>query len=107
MLVKQAAGNDANPWGLAPCGRLIPATYRRGVLRAKVMLSELTCSSARIDSMETLKPGMTVWVTLPGLESRSASVEWTSGFTAGLRFDAPLHPAILDAVLEGRLGSVH
>lgn len=107
MLVKQAAGNDANPWGLAPCGPLIPATYRRGVLRAKVTLSDLTCTTARIDSMETLQPGMTVWITLPGLEARQARVAWTSGFTAGLRFEAPFHPAILDAVLEGRLGSVH
>lgn len=107
MLVKQAAGNTANPWGVAPCGPLIPASYRRGVLRAKVTLSDLTCSSARIDSMETLQPGMTVWITLPGLEARQACVDWTSGFTAGLRFEAPFHPAILDAVLEGRLGSVH
>lgn len=107
MLIKQASGNEANPWGLAPCGPLIRASYRRGVLRAKVTLSDLTCLSARIDSMETLKPGMTVWITLPGLEARQASVDWTSGFTAGLRFEAPLHPAILDALLEGRLKSVH
>ncbi|KUR70730.1 hypothetical protein AQZ52_12845 [Novosphingobium fuchskuhlense] len=107
MLVKQAAGQDANPWGQAPCGPLIPATYRRGVLRAKVTLSDLTCRSARIDSMEALKPGMLVWITLPGLEARPAKVDWTSGFTAGLHFEAPLHPAVLDAVLEGRIGSVH
>ncbi len=107
MLVKQAAGNTQNPWGAVPCGPLIPAMYRRGVLRAKVTLSDLTCFSARIDSMETLQPGMTVWITLPGLEARQARVDWTTGFTAGLRFEAPFHPAILDAVLEGRLGSVH
>lgn len=107
MLVKQAAGNTANPWGITPCGPLIPATYRRGVLRAKVTLSDLTCSSARIDSMETLQPGMTVWITLPGLEARQARVDWTTGFTAGLRFEAPFHPAILDAVLKGRLALVH
>ena len=107
MLVKQAEGIQANPWGMAPCGPLIPASYRRGVLRAKVILSDLTCSSARINSMETLQPGMTVWITLSGLEARQATVSWTSGFTAGLRFEAPFHPAILDAVLEGRLRSVH
>jgi hypothetical protein len=107
MLVKQSAGNDANPWGIAPSGPLIAASYRRGVLRAKVTLSDLTCLSARIDSMETLQCGMTVWITIPGLEARQASVAWTSGFTAGLRFEAPLHPAILDALLEGRLGLVH
>ncbi len=107
MLVKQAAGNKANPWGAAPCGPLIAATYRRGVLRAKVTVSDLTCRSARIDSMEALKPGILVWITLPGLEARSATVDWTNGFTAGLRFEAPLHPAVLDAILDGRMGSVH
>lgn len=107
MLVKQAAGNEANPWGAAPSGPLISATYRRGVLRAKVTLSDLTCRSARIDSMETLRPGMLVWITLPGLEARPATVAWTSGFTAGLHFEAPLHPAVLDAILDGRIGSVH
>lgn len=107
MLVKQAAGNEANPWGAAPTGPLIPATYRRGVLRAKVTLSDLTCRSARIDSMEALRPGMLVWITLPGLEARPATVDWTSGFTAGLRFEAPLHPAVRDAILDGRIGSVH
>lgn len=107
MLVKRAAGNEANPWGAAPQGPLIIATYRRGVLRAKVTLSDLTCRSARIDSMEALKPGILVWITLPGLEARPAVVDWTSGFTAGLRFEAPLHPAVLDAILDGRIGSIH
>jgi hypothetical protein len=107
MLVKHAAGNEANPWSSAPHGPVITATYRRGVLRAKVAVSELTCRSARIDSMDVVKPGMLVWITLPGLEARPATVDWTSGFTAGLRFEAPLHPAVLDAILDGRIGSVH
>jgi hypothetical protein len=107
MLVRQAHGNEANPWGAPPRGPLIAATYRRGVLRAKVTLSDLTCRTARIDSMEALKPGVLVWITLPGIEARPAVVDWTSGFTAGLRFEAPLHPAVLDAILDGRIGAVH
>lgn len=107
MLVKHSAGHEANPWGAEPCGPVITATYRRGVLRAKVTLSDLTCWSARIDSMDAVKPGALVWITLPGLEARPATVDWTSGFTAGVRFEAPLHPAILDAILDGRIGSVH
>ncbi len=107
MLVKRASGDEANPWGSAPRSPVIVATYRRGVLRAKVTLSDLTCRSARLESMESLKPGMLVWITLPGIEARPAVVDWTSGFTAGLRFDAPLHPAVLDAILDGRIGSVH
>jgi len=83
------------------------ARYRRGILRAMVTVADLTCSSARMNSMERLKPGMTLWLTLPGLEAKLAMVEWSDGFIAGLRFDAPLHPAVLDAVWGGRTGSVH
>jgi hypothetical protein len=82
MLVKRALGDDVNPWGAAPRSPVIAATYRRGALRAKATLSELTCRTARIDSMENLKEGMLVWITLPGIEARPAIVDWTSGFTA-------------------------
>jgi hypothetical protein len=57
--------------------------------------------------MEALQPRMTVCTTLSSLEARQARVAWTSAFAAGLRFEAPFHAAILDAVLEGRLGSLH
>jgi hypothetical protein len=88
-------------------GAGIQASYRRGILRAKVTLSELTCWSVQMDSMEMLKPGTTLWLTLPGLEAKFATVTWVEGFTAGLRFDAPLHPAVLDAVVDGRTGRLH
>lgn len=91
-----------------PLGRSsFEAAYRRGILRGRAMLSELTLWSARIETMEVLKVGMPLWITLPGLEARMAHVTWTEGFIAGVRFQAPLHPAILDAVLEGRLGRLH
>lgn len=99
--------SEATPWGMPQASASVPASYRRGILRARVAVSDLTCWSARMDSMEMLKPGTTLWLTLPGLEARYATVTWVQGFTAGLRFDAPLHPAIVDAVLEGRTGRLH
>lgn len=107
MLVKHMGSEAINPWDSGHFGRLIEASYRRGVLRAKVSLTDLTSCSARISTMESLKPGTTLWLTLPGLEPRHAVVEWSAGFTAGLRFDAPLHPAVLDAVIDGRTGRLH
>jgi len=104
MLNSRTAENAANPWGEMP---VMQASYRRGILRAKVTLSDLTCWSARMASMETLKTGMTLWLALPGLQPKFATVTLVEGFTAGLRFDEPLHPAVLDAVIEGRTGSVH
>lgn len=89
------------------CGMALHATYRRGILRAKVNVFDLTCASARIDCMENMAPGTVIWLTLPGIEPRQAIVEWSSNFSAGLRFAAPYHPAVLDAVLMGRTGRIH
>ena len=107
MLVKHMGQQAVNPWDSAHFGPTIEASYRRGVLRAKVSVSDLTSTSARISTMESIKPGTALWLTLPGLEARHVVVEWSAGFTAGLRFDAPLHPAVLDAVIEGRTARYH
>lgn len=104
MLSSRTAENAGNPWGEMP---VMQVSYRRGILRAKVTLSDLTCWSARIAAMETLKTGMTLWLALPGLQPKFATVTWVDGFTAGLRFGEPLHPAVLDAVIDGRTGRIH
>lgn len=85
----------------------VNGAYRRGILRAKVNVFELTCASARIDCMESLAPGTVIWLTLPGIEARQAIVEWSRNFSAGLRFVAPYHPAVLDAVLLGHTRRFH
>lgn len=104
MLLNASSHTAANPWGEAPSGPVIDATYRRGVLRARVSLSMLCCHGARIDTMETLKPGTLLWLTLPGLNAQAATVEWSEGFTAAIVFTVPLHPAVVDAVY-GRAAS--
>jgi hypothetical protein len=107
MWLDRTAGNVAKLLPSEPVSPAIQATYRRGILRAKVTMTELTCCSARIDTMETLRPGMTIWITLPGLEAKQADVQSSENFTAEVRFATPLHPAVLDAVLSGRLGRPH
>jgi hypothetical protein len=107
MLHNRGFENGGNAWVPEQPALAIPAGYRRGILRAKVTVSDLTCWSARMDSMERLKPGMTVWLALPGLEPKLATVTWSEGFSAGLRFAEPLHPAVLDAVIEGRTARLH
>lgn len=107
MWLDRTAGNAAKLLPLeapAPC---IQAVYRRGILRAKVTVTDLTCWSGRIATMESLRPGMTIWITLPGLEAKQAEVRSSEGFTAQVRFATPLHPAVLDAVLAGSLGRSH
>jgi len=35
-----------------------------------------------------------------GLEALEAEVCWVEGFTAGLRFEKPIHPAVLDLLID-------
>lgn len=100
MLLQRTSESSANPWGPAPSGPVLIAAYRRGILRAKVTVSALTCTAARIDAMEVLKPGTVLWLTLPGLAAQAASVTASAGFSATVAFLQPLHPAVLDAVLD-------
>ena len=85
----------------------LQAAYRRGILRARVNVQDLSCSSAAIDGMENPPAGTVVWLTLPGLEARAAVVEASEDFRALVRFSQPFHPAVLDAVLNGSIRSFH
>ncbi|MFN4134840.1 MAG: hypothetical protein ACK4G2_04240 [Novosphingobium sp.] len=98
------------PWGV-PAGRAAPATlwatYRRGVLRAKVGVHMLDCREAVIDCPENPPEGTLVWLTFPGLEGRAAVVLHSAAFRARLRFAEPFHPAVIDALATGRIGRIH
>lgn len=86
---------------------LLSASYRRGLFRAKVNVRSLTCTTAQVDCMENPRVGTMIWLTLPGLEARAAIVEESGGFRVTLRLAEPLHPAVLDALLGGRLRTWH
>lgn len=91
------------PWNFGDVTAPIEAAYRRGVLRARVNIQDLSCSTATIDCLDNPVPGSRVWLTLPGLESREAVVESCEGFRAFLVFAIPFHPAVLDAFLNGAI----
>lgn len=96
-----------SPWSPAVPESPIPAAYRRGIFRAKVNAHELTSTHAQIECLENPSAGTMVWLTFTGLESRAAIVEESAAFRIRLRFVEPFHPAVLDAILQGRLGVFH
>ncbi|EGD58445.1 hypothetical protein Y88_0500 [Novosphingobium nitrogenifigens DSM 19370] len=78
--------------------------YRRSTVRMVGATLDLSCDGARLSTPERLRVGETLWITLPGLPPRQASVVWVDNFEAGCRFEQPLHPAILDTILAGGSG---
>lgn len=83
--------------------------YRRTVQRVDATTLDLSCHGLRLRAKELIAADETLWITLPGLPPRRARVVWVregeDGFSeAGCNFVEPLHPAICDAILDGRLG---
>lgn len=78
----------------------IQATLRRqGESKFNANVADLSESGFRVESHYLIPTGAQVWLTLPSLAAIPATVAWSSGNSLGCRFDAPLHPAVLDRVI--------
>jgi hypothetical protein len=69
--------------------------------RQDVTLSDLSVTGCRINAVYmTLTPGQRIVLRPDGLEGLNAIVSWTSGASAGLKFDVPLAPYVLDFLVQ-------
>ncbi|KUR80976.1 hypothetical protein AQZ49_00910 [Novosphingobium sp. FSW06-99] len=75
--------------------------YRRSTVRMAGVTLDLSCHGVRLAAMERLRIGETLWITLPGLPPRRATVKWVDRFEIGCEFDEALHPAVLDRIITG------
>jgi hypothetical protein len=71
----------------------------RGWGAGAVRVVDLSLHGCRIGLLAPLRPGASVWIRLPGLDSLYARVVWCRDDQAGLEFEAPLHPLILERLL--------
>ena len=80
------------------------ATVRLGFQRdLKVMIYNLSANGCLLKHrIEQLAIEDRIGVALPDFESFSGTVVWNSGHKAGVRFDRPLHPAVLDLIVTRR-----
>ena len=69
--------------------------------RQDVMLSDLSVTGCRINAVYmTLAVGQRMVLRPEGLEGLNAVVSWASGPSAGVKFDVPLAPYVLDHLVK-------
>jgi hypothetical protein len=67
--------------------------------RQKVELRDISVSGCRIACVSNYPAGTTVIVNLPGLSPIGAQVRWSDFAFCGLRFNAPIHPLVVDRIM--------
>ncbi len=58
--------------------------------RAACRVVDLSRNGARLTIYSPLAIGATIWMRLPGIDQRAATVKWVDGLTAGCAFHDPL-----------------
>ncbi|MBX3561634.1 MAG: PilZ domain-containing protein [Sphingomonas sp.] len=64
----------------------------------KVKVLDLSTEGFRIEAFVMLEVGTDIWLRLPGLEPRHATVIWAEGYEAGCAFKQPLHQAVVESI---------
>jgi len=57
---------------------------------------DLSCEGFRLAWLPDCAVGKTLWVRIPGIEARLATVRWRDDRGVGCQFDRPLHQAVID-----------
>ena len=83
---------------LAVC---IPARCISKVDKLPATIDDLSCNGCRIGNhVRTLAVGSRVTIKFDGLEPLSGLVKWSNPDFAGLQFEAPLHPSVLERLFR-------
>jgi hypothetical protein len=63
---------------------------------SRVAVVDLSTHGCGIEIDSHVESGARVWIKLPGLQSWKSRVVWSDNGRAGLEFESPLHPAVVD-----------
>lgn len=77
---------------------VLPARCRsRSGFLDRVVISDISQGGCRIDSLAlVMQTGDLVVVRPDGIEGLTGVIRWVKGHSAGIAFDRPLHPAVVD-----------
>jgi hypothetical protein len=70
-----------------------------------VFVHDLSTHGCKLDLVERPQLDQAILIKFPGLEALEALVCWAQGFTAGVKFKTPLHPAVFSMLVEAQTGS--
>lgn len=73
---------------------------RAGQLNYRVRIFDVSLHGCRVEFVERPRLDENLWVKFDGLQPLEAEVCWIDGFTAGVDFLHPIHPAVFDLLLQ-------
>ena len=73
---------------------------RVGRANFRVTVTDASPDGCKVELVERPSMGERVLVKFDGLEPLEADVCWVAGFTAGLMFQKPIHPAVFELLAE-------
>jgi hypothetical protein len=74
---------------------------RSGQLSYRVTVFDASLHGCRVEFVERPRLDEQLWVRFEGLQPLEAEVCWIDGFTAGVNFVQPIHPAVFDRLVAG------
>jgi hypothetical protein len=83
----------------------LSARVREGLRRWTIDVDSLDSRSVSFESYAPLRLGTLLWVVLPGLEGWPARIVANEGYRFTCEFTQPLHPAVLERILNAARGS--
>jgi hypothetical protein len=72
---------------------------RRGMTSFRVTVSDVSPEGCKVALVERPSVDEHVLVKFDGIEALDSEVCWVEGFTAGLQFERPIHPAVFDLMV--------
>ncbi|HEV8407622.1 MAG TPA: PilZ domain-containing protein [Sphingomicrobium sp.] len=74
---------------------------RSGQLNYRVRIFDASLHGCRVEFVERPKLDELLWVKFEGLQPLQAEVCWVEGFTVGVNFIQPIHPAVFNRLVCG------
>ena len=107
---QRVIGPDTAPppeLGLRTCVRMPVAANvmlrRSGQMNYRVSVHDISPHGCKLEFIDRPQLEEIVWVKFDGFGPLPSLVCWTGDFTAGVKFQQPLHPAVFDLLLQ-RIG---